>query len=149
MSDSAKRNNVLGQSSKDDFSPQLLQSIAIATEELNKLSNKEAKELLTMLCSIRNLRVVSMDRPIGLSSAPAVRSRVTRGSYPERTIVPKRAAWKSHPEWVSAIAEHTKTVETLKTAREEEKPTIVGILRSIEQSMKPLKQKLMGFRADA
>lgn len=103
-----------------------------------------------MIASVRNLRLVSADRPIGLQQTPGPGARVTRSSFPERTIVPRRAAWKANPEWVSAIAEHTRLVNLLKSETDAiAKEQLLVELRTLESSMKPLKQRLMGFRKDA
>lgn len=130
-----------------EISPRFFEILTIVNESLSELSNKEARDLLTMVGSIRNLRVVSADRPIGLTSVPQARSRISRASFPDRTIVPKPATWKKKPEWLAAIAAHRVLVTSLKDPiNANRRDGLLTDLRKQEAEMKTLKQSLQGFR---
>jgi hypothetical protein len=122
-------------------------AIAAISCELDKLSNKEVKEALTMVSSVRNLRIISMDRPIGLpiqSAPPKVRSP---GSQKEvsRKATPK-ATWKSDPRWVDVDRRHSELVSQIKTEPDAiAKGTAITSLRELEGEMKILKHQLQGF----
>jgi hypothetical protein len=132
----------------NEFSPEELLAIANISSELSKLSNKKAKEVLTMLSSIRGLRIVSMDRPIGLpqDKPKPMTSRGVRGPGPR----PKRASWKSDPGWVRMEKLHTDLVSAIKTeSNPEGKARLVADLRNLESEMKSLKLSLLGFHPPA
>jgi hypothetical protein len=124
-----------------------LAAIAAINCALDSLSNKEAKEVLTMVCSIRNLRIVSMDRPIGLPIQSAPPKTVTQVS--SRKATPK-ATWKSDPRWVDIDERHTHLVEQIKHDSDvTTKESHIELLRQLELDMKTLKQQLRGFHESA
>jgi transaldolase len=124
-----------------------LAAIAAINRALDTLSNKEAKEVLTMVCSIRNLRVVSMDRPIGLPLQSAPPKTVTQVS--SRKATPK-ATWKSDPRWGEIDKRHSTLVEQIKHDSDTTvKETHIEDLRKLELDMKSLKQQLRGFHESA
>jgi hypothetical protein len=128
----------------NQFSPALYAAIAVIGAELSKLSNKEAKEALTMLGSVRNLRVVSADRPIGLSTGQ-VRNRPSI-DVRARTSRPQKVAWKSDPRWIREEKLHSDLVDQIKSETNSiEKSALICRLRQQEADMKTLKHQLSGF----
>jgi len=149
MSQSSQIQNIgsINRNNGDDENRRIMEATASINAILQGLSNKEAKEVLTMASSIRNLRVVSMDRPIGLNiqkSAPPVGSN----RQPSRAR-PKKAEWKNNPEWVAAEAEHSRLISLLKSSSSFNKDEIIGQLRQHEANMKLLRQQLGGCQERA
>jgi hypothetical protein len=132
----------------NSFSPALISAIAKINAELSLLSNKEVKEALTMIGSIRNLRIVSMDRPIGLTSGPTPRQ--TSIDVRARASQPKRAAWRTNPQWTAMEKLHRDLVDRVKAAScSIDKDSALTLLRKHESAMKLQKQQLLGFHEAA
>jgi hypothetical protein len=130
---------------KLEFSSTFLTAIAVMKAELSKLTNKEAKEVLTMLSSIRNLRIVAMDRPIGRPIAESGGGPDTGPSPKGRKNSQPSAPWKADPRWKSAIADHSKLVTSLKTETDAiAKASLLVLLRDSELALKALKRELQG-----
>jgi hypothetical protein len=120
-----------------------------ATAEIQKilsgLSNKEATQALTMVAALKNLRVISMDRPIGQSapSAPGPTPAKAKKEKGQNKTAP--SSWKLTQEWKAAEEIHQGIVAQIKSEKDS---TIVESLRSHlreqEETMKALKQKLRG-----
>jgi len=110
------------------------------------LSNREARDALTMVASLRNLRVVSMDRPIGnnQSGAPSTKAPGQQSEARSKGPTPP-AGWKQNPQWLAANADHAQRVSELKTIEDEDlKSRRLTELRQLESDMKTLKQQLQG-----
>jgi len=121
--------------------------VAIATinEELSKLSNKEAREALTMVVALRNLRVIPMDRPIGLSppNQKAIASGIERKG--RRAVSQPKALWKSDPSWAIANEEHKKLVDQIKASSDPNlRKELAFQLHDMELKIRSLKQSLRG-----
>jgi len=100
-----------------------------------------------MIASLRNLRIVSMDRPIGLSTVQPPPRVITRGGVREISRNTPRASWKSDPKWISATAEHTTIIDQIKSATNAiAKEELLGTLRNNESYLKTLRRELQGFR---
>jgi hypothetical protein len=134
------------------FSQELMDAIAYINSKLTLLSNKEAREALTMVASVRNLRLVSMDRPIGrpIDQLP----RPTKVGKPARagggcTGLSARTppTWKLNPDWIASNKKHSELVSKIKGSSDsKEKESLIKELREIEVGMKLYKRKLVGFR---
>jgi len=96
-----------------------------------------------MISSVRGLRIVSMDRPIGLPVQSAPPKTVTQVS--DRKATPK-ATWKSDPRWVAIDDSHSNLVEQIKrTSDAIAREALISNLREEEAKMKVLKHQLQGF----
>jgi len=147
-SNKKKGKGVATQEGGESATADVFSAMAEIKAVLDRLSNKEAAQALTMLASLRNLRVVSMDRPIGQqaqSQAPAAKAEKVKG---EGKTPP--AAWRKTKQWQEAEEIHQGIVAQIKS---EEDPTQVEVLRSTlreqEQTMKVLKQELQGKKPSA
>jgi len=127
------------------MSANFLSALAIVTAELEKLSNKEAQDLITMVGSVRNLRVVSAYRPIGtiLPRPPATIAAGRRTTVISDTRPPKMA-WKQSPQFTELTNRRSAVVEKLKALDPSsiEKGSLTSELRSIELELRLLKQSL-------
>jgi len=133
------------------FPSKLGASITSVMEILSQHSNVEVKELLSMVSASRNLRIVSMDRPIGLPTV-TVRGGNTGVTTRTDTKTPSKptpkASWKADAKWVAADAEHTHRIELIKGEPDENRrATLSRELHEYEATViKPLKLQLRGFR---
>lgn len=129
------------------FRKELLEAIATISSELSKLSNKEAKEALTMVSSSRNLRVVPLQSAIAPNSAIRRPAGIPRSGMERAAKATPPAGWKQSSEWRSASAEHDSMVAALKGEPDANKrQAILKALRESEVQLKLLKRKLRGFQ---
>jgi hypothetical protein len=132
------------------FPEKLGTSITAVMEILSHHSNVEVKELLAMVSASRNLRIVSMDRPIGLPTVTVrgVNTGVSTRTDPKAPSKTPKASWKGDAKWVAADAEHTRRIELIKGERDENRrATLARELHEYEATViKPLKLQLRGFR---
>jgi hypothetical protein len=121
-------------------SSEKIDAIASISAILSGLSNREAREVITMVSSVRNLRVVSMDRPIGRPTPMEEKPNKAKKAN-------KPSPWKKNPEWVAAVAARSTIVERLK-ANPGNSQAILADLRKQESAMKDLKRQLLGFHQE-
>jgi len=125
-------------------------AIAVILGELNKLSNKEAREVLTMVSAVRNLRVVSMGGTIvpnmvGMRPPPGFQGG---GPQERKTKSTPPAPWKSQAKWREANVAHAALVDRVKKEQDQEvKDGLISKLRDSEIAMKSLKRELRGFHS--
>jgi len=125
--------------------PKVISAIAQVTSILQSLSNKEVREVLIMVGSVRNLRIVSMDRPIS-QPMPYAKASIPGARRTKGNPTP-RATWKDNPEWRSATAEHSTLVDQIKHQTDTTvKSQMLDELRYREVELKSLKRKLSGFQ---
>lgn len=95
-----------------------------------------------------NLRVISMDRPIGLNIVqPAPAAIATKKGVRAKAQATPKAGWKSDPRWSAAIAVHSSLVDQIKQETDTVvKESLLGELRNCESGLKSLKLSLRGFR---
>jgi len=150
-SDKTSSPNPKGKGKKSDSEESVAASAAkmfSATAEIKKildgLPNKEAQQALTMVAALKNLRVTSMDRPIG-------QTVVTKKDSPkgESAAAPKKATWKQDAKWVAAEGDRARIVADIKKAGETDLVSLQLALRQQEELMKALKRELNGSVADA
>jgi len=138
MSSNQKSNN------PSEWTPAFIAAIAAVNTELSKLSNKEAKELITIVSSTRGLNVRSAYVPIGsiITQAPK------RAIAPKGAKQPSKAAWKSDPRWISIEGQHKTLVGRIKSEIDlSVKNGLVSDLRKLEADMKALKHGPLGVSA--
>jgi len=111
---------------------------------LDGLSNKEAQQALTMVAALKNMRVTSMDRPIGQTIVAKKDS-----AKAEPHSAPKKATWKQDAQWVKAEGDRARIVADIKKAGDSELESLQVSLRQQEDLMKVLKRELNGSVADA
>jgi len=127
------------QSGDSSSATKILEAVQLLTEALSGLSNKQCREALSMVAAPKNLRVISMDRPVG-NNQPTVNRPI--GRKPKATPA---AAWKQRPEWISAVADHATAIAAVKSASTEaDRSQRVRSLREIEDHMRALKLSLQG-----
>jgi hypothetical protein len=138
-----------GKSSKDIF------VIAGQIEALIKnCSNKEVLKILSAVGSQHNLRTISMDRPIGLSTTGTVKAGPPQSTGQKKKKASKKgptppAAWKQTDEYHHLSGLHRERVEILKSLD----PATVSAasiedakndLREVERKLKDLKKRTAG-----
>jgi hypothetical protein len=124
----------------------LLAAIATIDRILSGLSKKEAKEALMMVSVTRDLRIISMNRPIGL---PVTFPPKTESQASGRKATPK-APWKSDSRWSEMNKIHTDLVNQIKDESSAiAKDHLIELLRQHEFKMKALKHQLQGFHQPA
>jgi hypothetical protein len=132
------------------FRKELLEAIATISSELSKLSNKEAKEVLTMVCSNKNLRVVPLQSAIAPNSVIRRPPGIPRKPNERAAKATPPAGWKKTSEWCSATAKHDSMVSALKKEPDlDRRRIILEDLRESEVQLKILKRKLQGFQQAA
>jgi len=141
-----KGKGVAAQSSGDSSaSAELFSAVAEIKSVLDRLSNKEASQALTMLAALRNLRVISMDRPIGPSGTPANQTPKATARKVKGEGKTPPAAWKQDVRWENAQLVHRGIIAVIKTNTDPTKvESMTSDLRQHEQRMKDLKQELQG-----
>jgi hypothetical protein len=89
-----------------------------------------------------------MDRPIGQPTARPIRLEADLPESKSRAPDNRRAAWRSTDEWKQAEEERSLFVQLVKQAQKDTPEHVAALsdLRSHEEHMKTLKQKLRGFR---
>jgi len=133
------------------LSPEALAALAVVSSALSGLSNKEAREVLTMAAATRQLRVTSMLAPIGATQGVARPTQsgghraVASAEPAKKQAPPPPAAWRQSEAWKEASANRATIVAQLKEcADDSQREALVGRLRSTEASLRTLKQKLQG-----
>jgi len=104
-----------------------------------------------MLAALKNLRVISMDRPIGQSGAAPAQPSEAKAKKEKGEGKTPPAAWRNTKQWKEAEEIHQGIVAQIKSVKED--PTKVESLRSHlreqEATMKVLKQELQGKKPSA
>jgi len=112
---------------------------------LSGQSNKTCMKVLTMIGSLRGIRCIPIDRPIGQSPTgkqqPA--GKTNQQKQPKGKPTPK-AAWKMTEEYKTLSISRTQAVQQLKEAPPESKDSAVEKLREIEQQLKALRSPTAG-----
>jgi hypothetical protein len=119
---------------------------------IGRLSTKDATRVLSMAGGLKNLRVISMDRPIGpvtqlrpgTGNAGGVVSTAPAGSVKRQGPTPK-AAWKQTEDYRLLSAQHRGLVRDLKATptgvldKDSQRISLVAALRVTEQKLRDLK----------
>jgi hypothetical protein len=113
------------------------------------LSNKEAREVMTLVGSTMNLRVIPMDRPIGQAIVVASPGNPRRLPMKGSATAQPEAKWKRDSRWVEISTRHKALVQSLKSAKADEKAGFLSALRIVEIEMKELRESLRSFRPGA
>jgi hypothetical protein len=113
------------------------------SEALKGLSNKQVQSVLAMVGAQRNLRVSSMDKPIGLStvtSAVAAKEPEAKKKVKTSSQGPTpKAKFRTSREFHELSEARHQAVESLKRSTDEDKSGMVANLREIEERLKALK----------
>jgi len=112
-------------------------------KHLDKLSNREFKEVLTMMASIKGLRVIPMSMPIGNSSLGTTRTATAAPirSNTQKGVPPRKAPYKESPEWIELTNSRLGIVDSIKQESDSnKKQALVRTLRQVEESLKALRQ---------
>jgi len=119
--------------------------IAMATvrNSLAGLSFKETKEVLAAVAAIHNLRVISMDRPIGYpnDNAPPPKGASVPGK--RNNNKPQKVGIKSNEEYKNLEAQRKDIVRKLQAIKDDtpEKESLLQNLKELNLSVKALKNK--------
>jgi len=135
--------SVVPRQEKQALDQKVLEAVGLISSALAGLSNKQSQQALSMVAALSNLRVVSMDRQMGIPpAAPKAKSEKSGKAKP-----PPPAAWKQDKRWADLEAEHSTIVGQLKASNpgDVENLNVQKIaLRKTEERMKVLKQELKG-----
>jgi len=139
------------QAKPSGLSSEAIAAIAAMTTALAGLSNREAREVVTMVAASRQLRVTSMMAPIGSTQGVARPAqsgginKVASAAPAKKQAPPPPAAWKQDAKWKEASAARATIVAELKECDDNSRrEVLIGRLRSMETSLKTLKQQLQG-----
>jgi len=128
----------------NSLDPKVLEAVRTIAEALSGLTNKQSQQALAMVTSLRNLRVVPMDRPIG-NNQPAVKKTTGESSSGKSS---PRASWKQNAQWSAAQQQRNELVAAVKSSSSEaDRLLLVEELHAFEERMKALKQSLRGSTA--
>jgi len=146
MSSKSSAGDTPAQSGEDQGSSSAFALAEQISQLLAKASNKNAKQALEMVAALRGLRVISADRPIGLSNV-GKQQPTTNQKKPKATgKQPVPAAWKQTPEYKKAIASREACLSKVKShpADDEEKQHLLAALHAADAVLKNLRQSKAG-----
>jgi hypothetical protein len=113
---------------------------------LSGVSNKKSIEIISMVMVKRNMRLISMDRPITTGQIHHMSSGQSNKTAEIPNAIAKGQKTQSYfskdPEYLSVQKERAEVVETLKASIEAEKPALVERLSTLNQSLKNRKSVL-------
>jgi hypothetical protein len=146
MSSKSSAGDTPAQSGEDQGSSSAFALAEQISQLLAKASNKNAKQALEMVAALRGLRVISADRPIGLTNVGKQQPTTNQKKPKAAGKQPAPAAWKQTPEYKQAIASRESCLSKVKShpADDEEKKHLLAALHAADAVLKNLRQSKAG-----